>query len=284
MYYYSKMYQNSTPSIHEIVFARLTKRSGDMGNYVELVEYDNIEGLVLCTEITKWKSNLKSIIKNDEIFPLVVIDIGTGIDLSYSKVKNQSRDLLKSCYEYQNKIYELIIDTCKELNISDYIKNNILESNLNPDIYTECVNSDTNIPKNNFDSILKNPNVLFEKNSSINTEIIHSICNNIKNKIKIKPYHTERDFKLCVFDNNSLAKLKEILFKIKNLAVDNNFELSCKSSPNYQLKIIGDNIDNINELYQSIEKQISSIIENYNASIEFQNKYVIIKELEIVLI
>ena len=75
----------SLPKVHEIVFAKLSYSKSGIGNYVKLVEYDNIEGLVLCTEITKYKSDLKSLIKNDEVFPLVVLSAtDKGIDLSYS--------------------------------------------------------------------------------------------------------------------------------------------------------------------------------------------------------
>jgi translation initiation factor 2 alpha subunit (eIF-2alpha) len=42
--------------MNKVVF--VLKPSRQNKPYVELVEYDNIEGLVLCTEITKYKANL----------------------------------------------------------------------------------------------------------------------------------------------------------------------------------------------------------------------------------
>lgn len=281
------MYQNKVPKVHEIVFAQLVnKRSGDMGNYVDLVEYGNIEGLVLCTEITKRKANLKSIIKQGEIFPVVVIDVNkSGIDLSYSKVKKQSIDLLKSCYEYQSRLYKLLNETCKSLKLSDEITSIVIHSNIIHDVYTDCVNSDKNIPKTNYENVLKNPLSLFENTKIINEEIQKEFCDIIKEKITIKPYHVDREFKLCVFDNHSLCILKEILNKIKDIKINNelSFQLNCRSSPFYQIKVIGINIDEIGKYLIHLENEITNILNNYNAVIEFPDKYVIVKELEYIL-
>lgn len=282
------MYQNKLPKVHEIVFAQLVnKRSGDMGNYVDLVEYNNIEGLVLCTEITKYKANLKSIVKQGEIFPVVVIDINnSGIDLSYSKVKKQSIDLLKFCYEYQSRLYKLLNETCKALKLSDDITSSIIHSNIIHDVYTDCANSDKNIPKSLYENILKNPLTVFENTKNINNDIQKDFCDIIKQKITIKPYHVEREFKLCVFDNHSLTILKEILNKIKNIQINNSkleFQVSCRSSPFYQIKIIGENLENINTYLTQIQNEITNILNDYNAVIEFPDKYIIVKELEYVL-
>ena len=74
------MYLNNKPSIHDIVFVQLgTSSDKSIGNYVQMVEYDNLEGLVLCTEITRFKSNLKTLVKRDEIFPVVVINPSLAI-------------------------------------------------------------------------------------------------------------------------------------------------------------------------------------------------------------
>ena len=88
------MFSYKKPELHDIVFVKLKDiKSNDMGNYVDLIDYDNIEGLILCTEITKYNSNIKKIVKRDEIFPVVIINTDNGYDLSYSKIKNESKIL-----------------------------------------------------------------------------------------------------------------------------------------------------------------------------------------------
>jgi translation initiation factor 2 subunit 1 len=282
------MYLNKVPNVHEIVFAQLVnKRSGDMGNYVDLVEYNNIEGLVLCTEITKRKANLKSIIKQGEIFPVFVLNIGTvGIDLSYSKVNKQSIDLLKSCYEYQSRLYKLLNETCKSLKLSDEVTSTIIHSNIIQDVYTDCALCNKNIPKSLYENVLKNPSIIFENTKSIDNTIQKDFCDIVKEKITIKPYNVDREFKLCVFDNHSLFILKEILKKIKDININNyelGFQISCRSSPFYQIKVVGTNIDEIGKYLTELENEITNILNNYNAVVEFPDKYVIVKELEYIL-
>ena len=108
------MYSNKFPVVGDIVFVKLSnKKHSEFGNYVNLVEYNNIEGLVLCTEISKYKSDLKSLVKLGEIFPVIVLNVENNnqnvtIDLSYSKIKNNQSELLKNCYNSQNKIYNFI--------------------------------------------------------------------------------------------------------------------------------------------------------------------------------
>ena len=73
------MFSYKKPELHDIVFVKLKDiKSNDMGNYVDLIDYDNIEGLILCTEITKYNSNIKKIVKRDEIFPVVIINTDNG--------------------------------------------------------------------------------------------------------------------------------------------------------------------------------------------------------------
>ncbi len=283
------MYRNKTPDIHEIVFVQLSHNTlGE--NYVNLVEYDNLEGLVLCTEITRWKSNLKSLVKRDDIFPVVVIgNKDGGIDLSYSKIKDQHRKFLQECYEYQTKLYNLIDDISTELKVPDNFKDIIITNNFNPEVYVECITENTNIPKLNYESILENPTKIFDKikSQSLDTDQINNFCNLISSKIIMKPYHTERYFTLSVCDNNSLTKLKQILHDIKNIKLDNHFDfdLSCKSSPVYQIKINDIDMDKIKEKYDILINQINNIIDDYkkenNIYFDFIDDINIIKQKEI---
>ncbi len=285
------MYSAKVPEIHEIVFVKLSDNNlGD--NYVNLVEYDDLEGLVLCTEITKWKSNLKSLVKRDEVFPVVVIgNANGGLDLSYSKIRNNNRDLLKECYESQKKLYNIISDICEELKVSDDFKQYVMTNNFDPNIYIESINQECNLPLQNYNNILQNPSKLFERNNNKDNQdnfnnIANDFCNLIMSKIIIKPYYTEKDFKLTVFDNNSLTILKQILHDVKNIKLDFNFDIMCKSSPIYQIKIIDADLDKIKENYDIIFSQINNIINNYktnniNVNCEIIDNLTIIKQKEI---
>jgi translation initiation factor 2 subunit 1 len=281
------MYLNNKPSLHDIVFVQLgTSSDKSIGNYVQMVEYDNLEGLVLCTEITRYKSNLKTLVKRDEIFPVVVISTSNGFDLSYSKIKNSSRTLLQDCYKYQVKIANLINTITNELNLNEHTKTNIIKYNLSPKIYEQSVNEDKNYCKELFDSILVNSDILFEKFEKI--EKIEDIENNFKTclskHILINPYIIQKEFKLLLIDSQSLKNLKDLLQKIKNINIDTEYkyEIACRTSPYYFYKISSNELTKIEEKIKYIDEQINIICIDYACEINTENVYTIIKNGEII--
>lgn len=280
------MFSYKKPELHEIVFVQLKDvKSNNMGNYVDLIDYDNIEGLILCTEITKYNSNIKKIVKKDEIFPVTIINNDNGYDLSYSKIKQDSRILLKECYDFSTKLYKLINKISKYINLDKSIKDDLIKYNITNKMYEQSVNSKQNLYKNLYDSILIDPAKLFEHYEKYNDQIIiDKICSTIKENLTTKPYIIHKEFKLLIFDENSLEKLKEILNKIKNINITDNIEytVECKSSPIYYYKIVNVHLNNINEITNNINNKIESIVSEYNCTCNFIDEYQIIKKGEII--
>ena len=277
------MYHNNKPNLHDIVFVQLTSQKSDGGNYVTLIEYDKCEGLVLCTEIAKYKSNLKSLVKPNEIFPVIVISTSNGYDLSYSKIKNTSRELLKECYEFQNKIYTLINTICNKLNIDDEHKKNLIKYNLSPYIYEQSVINNNNMCKELYQNILQNCDILFNK-FIINDNIKLSFKSQLQTQLEIKPYNIQKEFKLLVFDNNSFKTLKDILNNIKNITIDNtyNYEVNCRSSPYYYYKLTHNNLTDIENKIKEIDTNIINISNEFICECIINKDYNIIKKGEII--
>lgn len=281
------MYLNNKPSLHDIVFVQLgSSNSSDksIGNYVRLVEYNDLEGLVLCTEITKYKSNLKTLVKHDEIFPVVVIANSNGYDLSYSKIKNSSRSLLQECYKYQVKISNLINIISNELNLSNDIKKNIIKHNLYPKIYEQSANENTNRCKELYESILVNSDILFDKFEENISDVKNNFKTILKTHITINPYVISKEFKLLMIDSHSLQTLKEILQKIKNLNIDTEYkyEIDCRTSPYYFYKLFHNELTKIEEKIKYIDEQINIMCNDYTCEINTENSYNIIKQGEII--
>jgi translation initiation factor 2 alpha subunit (eIF-2alpha) len=252
------MYLNKIPQNNEIVFVQLLSNSD---NYVKLVDYE-LNGLILCTEITKYKDNLKNIVRLNEIFPVMVLHLKNEyIDLSYNKVKQDKRELLKSCYNYQTKLFNFI----SKMNIDKETLDKIMSEYLSPDNYVESVLTDRNISKEKYESFILNP-------------INDDIKKYIESKILIKPYECELDFKLSIFDNSSLSQLKDILVQIKNFC-----DLTCKSSPVYQIRVKHLELNNISAEFEEIKNKITKITDNYNCNLEFNSDFNIIKRIEIQL-
>lgn len=254
------MYKNKLPKSGEIVFVQLQNN-----NYVTLVDYD-LNGLVLCTEITKYKADLKGVVKHNDIFPVMVINIdeeGKNIDLSYSKIKYNKRDFLKSCYVSQNRFNKFIVSSKTEIN-------EFVEKHLIPEDYIESVLNNKNVPKEKFENFLLNPHSFTDNKNLIDY---------VKSKVVLKPYECVLEFKLCVFDNTSLINLKEILGKIKN--IDFEIEINCRSSPFYQIKVKNINLEFIKDKFETLKENITIITNEYNCVLEFEKEFNIIKNFEI---
>jgi translation initiation factor 2 subunit 1 len=275
------MFSYKKPELHEIVFVKLKDvKSNDMGNYVDLIDYDNIEGLILCTEITKYNANIKKIVKKDEIFPVIITDISdkNNYDLSYSKIRDESRNLLKECYEFSTKIYKLINKVSENINLDKPIKDELIKYNITIKLYENSVNSKQNLYKNLYESILTNPLKLFENYENCDDKIIvEKIKKNISENLIMKPNIIHKEFKLLMFEEHSLCKLKEILNKIKQL----NIVIECKSSPIYYYKLTNVNISDIDSIVENIQKEIENIISEYNCNYSLFDGYQIIKKGEI---
>jgi len=278
------MYKFKQPELNEIVFVQLSPDIKDE-NYVNLIDYDNIDGLVLCTEITRFCSKIKKVVKQNEIFPVVVISTEKGYDLSYSKIKNDSRTLLKECYEYQVKIYNLITKISNILNIDKNILEELIKNNLDPSIYNDCINTNKNYPKETYESILINSDFMFT-NINLNENININFNEEIQKNLIKKPNIIQKEFKLLIFDENSLEILKEILNKIQNIIPIKNMEylVECRSSPYYYYKL--SHVDNkeIDDNVKFIDEEIKKITELYNCDFKLNENYNQIKSGELIFV
>lgn len=277
------MYKYKEPELHEIVFVKLSQTIKDE-NYVSLIDYENIDGLILCTEITKYVSNIKKLVKRDEIFPVIVLSKESGYDLSYSKIKNDSRILLKECYEYQQKIYNLINKIGKLLEINIDTITNIIRHNLSPSIYDDSINSKKNLCKELYDSILVNSDILF---NDINFELNfdkNDFNKEVKKNLIIKPYIIQKEFKLLIFEEESLQILKNVLNKICQITDKYNYKVECKSSPIYYYRITNTNINEINDFIKTIDSNIKQLTDEIKCLYEPKDNYNIIKNGETIFV
>jgi translation initiation factor 2 subunit 1 len=98
-----RFYENQFPEPEEVVMANVTS-IGEMGAYVTLLEYDNIEGMILLSELSRRR--IRSInklvrVSKVEVVMVIRVDKEKGyIDLSKRRVDPE--DALK-CEERFNK-------------------------------------------------------------------------------------------------------------------------------------------------------------------------------------
>jgi translation initiation factor 2 subunit 1 len=248
-------YKNTVPKVGSIVFIKVNNtysiKDSDVGIYVNMIEYDNLEGLVLITELFKYKVNLQTFFKQNKVYPCVVLNnYNNKFDLSYTKVKKDSRDFLLECYDYLQRIIDII---------DEYKINSIVTSIM----IDQCQQQDKNLFKELYINLLINPELYITDDN---------VISEFKKHIITKHHEIFYDFELEVYEDNGLDLLKEIL-NVLTIEINNenntNIQLYCKMNPIYSLKI-----KDFNRLMCANigDKLIEKIKERYNDKLVKINK------------
>jgi len=97
------MYQRCFPEVDEVVMVQV-KSIAEMGAYVQLLEYNNIEGMILLSELTRRRiRSVSKLIKVGRIEPVMVLRVDKDkgyIDLSKRRVSPED---VQACEEKYNK-------------------------------------------------------------------------------------------------------------------------------------------------------------------------------------
>lgn len=111
-----RFYENKYPEVDEVVMVNV-QQIAEMGAYVKLLEYDNIEGMVLLSELSRRRiRSIQKLIRvgKNEVVVVLRVDKEKGyIDLSKRRVS--SEDLIKCEERYQkSKAVHSILRQCAE--------------------------------------------------------------------------------------------------------------------------------------------------------------------------
>lgn len=111
-----RFYENKFPEVDDIVMVNV-QQIAEMGAYVKLLEYDNIEGMILLSELSRRRirsiQKLIRVGKNDVVVVLRVDKEKGYIDLSKRRVS--SEDIIKCEEKYQkSKTVHSILRFCAE--------------------------------------------------------------------------------------------------------------------------------------------------------------------------
>jgi translation initiation factor 2 alpha subunit (eIF-2alpha) len=256
MFYNQK---DTLPILDTVCFVKLADyniKPNDLGIYVKLVDYGDIDGFIPLTEINKYKVNIQKIFKYDKVYPCLVSSYEKDlINLSYMRIKEKERERLMEQFNFAQKIHT-ICTLVNEYNL----KNNmgqikLLESNMYDNSSIETM----------FNEILENPVKYFGEKS----------IEPIKNRIKIQPAESLKEFQLIICQEDGLNILKKTLKLFQNYIDDNSEEIKkanlidvkieCVSSPIYAIRF--SHLDTPNETITEIFNEFEKILEinNINA-------------------
>ncbi len=105
-----RFYKNKIPNIDDIVICRVKKIDSD-AIYVNLLEYDEIEGMVsLSNASTRRKKRSICLLKENKQYPLLVISIDKEkgyIDLSNKFISDEDKESTTKKYELYKKVLKI---------------------------------------------------------------------------------------------------------------------------------------------------------------------------------
>jgi|688.fasta_scaffold23806_8 translation initiation factor 2 subunit 1 len=270
-------YLKSIPDLDDIVYVKLADNgSSEKGFYMELLEYNNIQGFVLQTEVTRKKKDYRKAFKHDEIYACIVLNSTNkngviSVDLSYKKIKEEDRPALKLKYIFMSKL---------NLFIHDLIKLNFWNSTeLYEETFLKIIPNGKELQKIDieleYNKILRNNSLLFSSDTKIPEDIRNKYLDYLKEHIIIYPVEMYKDIEFIVLDSDALNKIKEI-FDVNTLIKNTTVEYL--ASPLYRISTIDNGNEKCNENINNLIEIIKERAKKFSTRINIDNPEVVIKE------
>lgn len=260
MKYYNKDY----PEAEEIVFVAITDFSSERGTYCELIEYNNIEGFILNTELDKRVSDPKKQFKFGKIYPMMVLAVSPrAIDLSYKKVRLEERESLLEKFNGIQKIKTL----CSEFIFSyDIPENEVCNLTMWKFFETDHLSN----PNQMYNDFLKRPELFIEHLKDIYPVESSEFIKSVKSRLSYTEMYVTQNFKLTIYEDDAITKLRDILNY-----VDGKTEISYVASPTYLISTSGENEEECDKNIKKCIDQITSKIGSYKSSFNILDKHIL---------
>ncbi|KAK1350564.1 subunit alpha of translation initiation factor 2 [Hamiltosporidium tvaerminnensis] len=203
--YSCRFYENEYPNIGEIVVGRITKVT-DLGVYLDLLEYNNLEGLIVIGELTKKRiRNIQQHVKIGKIDVGFVIRVDKDkryIDLSRKKVTKEDQDMCLKKYAINKISHNVMVLVAKKTNVQllklyeDFGWKKVQEHGTLYNYFSKIMNNIENVENNEFGKIL------FE-------------C--IKMKFTVSKVKVRADIDVTCAASGGITAIKDALTSVKNV-------------------------------------------------------------------
>ncbi|KAL6925641.1 eukaryotic translation initiation factor 2 subunit alpha [Hanseniaspora valbyensis] len=211
--YSCRFYENKYPEVDDVVMVNV-QQIAEMGAYVKLLEYDNIEGMILLSELSRRRiRSIQKLIRvgKNEVVVVLRVDKEKGyIDLSKRKVS--SEDIIKCEAKYQkSKAVNVILRQIAEKFNEDILK--LYEAIVWPlarkyghcyDAFKLSINDDTIVTKEAFG------------NSPIVTdEILKDVKKQVQRRMTPTILRFRSDIEVSCFNYEGIDAIKETLMRVE---------------------------------------------------------------------
>lgn len=245
-----RFYENKYPEVDEVVMVNV-QQIAEMGAYVKLLEYDDIEGMVLLSELSRRRiRSIQKLIRvgRNEVAVVLRVDKEKGyIDLSKRRV---SAEDIVQCEERYNKskaVHSIVRRSAEKFNIP-------LE-----EIYKSIVWPLAKEYGHAFDAFrisITNPSIFDSPDvHSPSVEILEDLKENIARRLSPQAIKCRADIDVSCFAYEGIDAIKKALSTAEELSDENNqIKVKLVAAPRYVITT------------QSLEKNMG--IESLNKAIE----------------
>lgn len=259
MYLYGRDY----PEPGEVVMVQVDKEDGN-GYYVSLLEYNNKQGMIFLTELSRKKiKSKKSIISIGMVMPLIVLKVDKDkgyIDLSKKRLSEDDIEESEEKFKYASyfaRIGDRLTSVYNEkykqhITYKDMMNNTVwhlYENNPNKDKYL----------KELYNAVLVKPDLLF-KGFELDKEFIPIAIETINNHIVKTMGIVEATFELTSYEEDGVTRLVSIL----TTNIPDVIHLI--SPPMYKIIVECESVKEGKHKIKEIEKQIQKNATSYDGN------------------
>ena len=249
-----RMYEKKFPEVDDLVMCKIIEIFND-GAYVILEEYNNIKGLLLCTEISRKRVNyVTRLIKEgkEEVLRVKTIDKEKGyIDLSKKSVKAEEVEQYKEKYAKSKTVHVIM----KILSIKCNIPIDKLYKEITWPLYKkyEHAYDAFKLALNKFDEVFKD--------IKITEPVKKELMEILRQRMKPKPVNIKSDFIVRCDQFEGIDAIKFALMEGEKKSTKNiQIKFKIISSPLYECSIETINkkegLDVMKEALKEVEKTI----------------------------
>ena len=224
-----RFYENKYPEVDDVVMVNV-QQIAEMGAYVKLLEYDDIEGMVLLSELSRRRiRSIQKLIRvgRNEVVVVLRVDKEKGyIDLSKRRV---SAEDIVQCEERYNKskaVHSIVRRSAEKFNVP-------LE-----EVYKSIVWPLAKEYGHAFDAFrisITNPSIFDSPEVHAPTkELLEDLKENIARRLSPQAIKCRADFDVSCFSYEGIDAIKEALTAAENLSDENNqIKVKLVAAPRY---------------------------------------------------
>jgi len=276
-----RYYRKEYPDIEDIVVVKITGND-EYGYSGDLIEYQNIKGFLLLSEIFKGRHVQKNIFKIGDIIAALVLNYNEKdklAELSKKKLKNDEIEEAMNNHKIRNNINK-IINEIYVLHNNFYGGQNSIEIEQIMDAIWDHYENEDEAPEKIYDNILSEPQLVLS-NTLFEMDFIDSTLINIKNRTIKNDVVLAIRINLVMMEDNAVEKIKTLLCYDSTMFANMkgyNVKIQVSSSPLYKITCSGPSYDQCVQILKSITQRIKDNAKQMNCYISFDEMETIVKQ------